>query len=58
MQKIQQRLPVVGRVGELFGADRERPSIAESFSIQVNMRTWYFGVVRISVRCAADVDPG
>jgi hypothetical protein len=49
---------VVGRVGEPLSIDWERPPVAEPLSIQVDMRTGYFRVVRISVRGAADVDAG
>lgn len=48
---------MVGRVGELLGANRRCPSIAEPLTIEMNVRTGDLSIIRISMRCAADIDP-
>jgi len=47
---------MVGGVRELLDAYRECPSIAESLTVEMNVRTGHFGVIRVSMRCTADID--
>lgn len=48
---------MVGGVGELLGANREGPSIAEPLAMKMNVRAGHLNFIRISMRCAADIDP-